>query len=94
MREQAKPPATGPDIRRQQSLQVLSRIFDAYTCNLIQRAMAEKARDKTRTQSKLCLADLTRQAATAAGIDYRALNAWLVNTFVDEKLLAESEVIE
>jgi len=83
--------ASAKTVSRNNAQDVLAAIFDTYTLQVINAAIAARAKAKRKT--KLTMTDLVRESATKLAIDYKALNAWLTTVFIDEELLQESEAV-
>lgn len=88
-------PGAAAKSKRAATVSALESIFDKSTVRLVTAALETRtqAADAETRRRKLCLTDLVRQSASASGLDYAPFNAWLVNVFVDEELLRESESI-
>lgn len=88
-------PVSPAKLKRIATMSALESIFDKATVQLITTLLAARAGqlDPEARRRKLCLTDLVRQSAVNMGVDYAPFNAWLVNVFLDEDLLQESESI-
>lgn len=81
--------------RRAVTLTALEAVCDKSLVRLIMAALETRSQvtDAAERRRKLQLTDLVRQSAVDMGVDYKPFNAWLVNVFLDEDLLQESESI-